>query len=115
MEDLTTVDSIIEWFSDLVSKKIPIDPETWLEGAARLNVLLQGEQEKQFDMEQEVAKLRNVLLDSGESVAKARSKIEATEEYKTARKQKARVDRVNEQIRIAKIQGRMASDVLRAN
>lgn len=115
METLVTVDSIIAWFTEQVEQKNPIDPSTWVDGAQKLNVLIQGEQEKLFDMEQDVAKLRNLLLDSDESVAHAKSRIEATEEYKNARKQKAKVDRVIEMIRIAKLQSRTASEMLRGN
>lgn len=112
MEDFVTVEKITEWLTAQVQAKNPLGPDVWCDAAAKINVLLQEEQEKQFLMEQDVAKLRGLLLDAGETVAKARTRIEATDEYRKARNQKAKVERALELIRIAKIQSRMASGML---
>lgn len=113
MEDLVTCDKIIGWFTSQIEQKHPIDPSLWMEGSLKLNVLVQGEQEKLYDLEQEVARLRNLLLDSDETFSSAKSKIEATDEHKEARKQKAKVERVISFISIAKAHSRMSADLLR--
>lgn len=114
MNDKTTIDSIMEYFTRLVENKQPIDPSTWLEGAERMNVLLQGEQELLFTLEQEVANNKKTLLDDPTmTVAKAKVYIEASNEYRKARIQKAKIDRCIEAIRIAKLQSRTASDLMR--
>jgi plasmid replication initiation protein len=112
---LSTIDSITQWLTDQVEQKQPISPDVWLEASARINVLLQGEQEKLFTMEQQVAIIRGVLLDSDKSVAYAKSKVEESDVYKQARIQKSKIERALELIRIAKLQSRMASEVMRGN
>ena len=113
MEDLVTCDKIMDWFNSQIEQKLPIDPSMWMEGAMKLNVLVQGEQEKLYDLEQEVAKLRNILLESDETFSSAKSKVEATEEYKNSRKQKSKVERIIAFISIAKQHSRMAAEMMR--
>lgn len=113
MQDLVTTDTIMDWFNTQIEQKQPIDPSMWMEGAMKLNVLVQGEQERLYEVEQEVAKLRNILLESDMPYNKAKSKVEATEEYKNSRKQKAKVERIIAFISIAKQHSRMAADMLR--
>ncbi len=113
MENLISADSIMDWFTEQVSQKNPIDPHLWLEGAMKLSVLLQGEQEKLFEMEQEVARLRKVLIEDGKTVAYAKVMIEASDEFRRTRVQKAKIDRGTEFIRLAKIYSRTASDLFK--
>ncbi len=116
MDDtLITIDTITNWLLKQVQEKNPVHASTWLDAAQKIVVLLQTEQEKLFDLEQDIAIRRNVLLESGESVAKAKSKVEELEAYKDARKQKAKIDRAIELIRVSKLQSRMASDVMSAH
>lgn len=113
MKDLITIETITGWLTEQVKSKSPIDPGTWVDAAAKINMLLQDEQEKLFEMEQEVAKIRNIAIESGETVSRAKSRVEATDEYKNARKQKAKIERAIEAIRISKLQARMSSDIMR--
>ena len=116
MDDtLITIDTITNWLLMQVQTKQPIHASTWLDAAQKIVVLLQTEQEKLFDLEQDIAVRGNVLLEAGESVAKAKSKVEELEVYKNARKQKAKIDRAIELIRVSKLQSRMASDVMSAH
>lgn len=39
-EDLVSIDSIIAWMKKSVEEKQPIAPSTWLDAAAKLNVLM---------------------------------------------------------------------------
>lgn len=113
MENQSTADSIMSWFTEQVENKLPIDPHLWLEGSMKLSVLLQSEQEKLFAMEQGVAQLRKILLEDGKTVAYAKTMIEASDEYREARKQKAKIDRGTEFIRLAKLYSRTASDLMK--
>ena len=115
MENAVTVESITSWLTEQVQAKNPIGPDVWLDASAKLNVLLQGEQEKQFLMEQEVAKIRNILIEGGKSVAQAKSLIEETPEYLNARKQKAKIEGALRLIAISKLQARMSSEIYKSN
>jgi uncharacterized protein YlxW (UPF0749 family) len=115
MEDLITIDTIVNWLLMMVQTKQPVHAATWLDASQKIVVLLQDEQEKLFELDQEVAKARNLSLESGESVARAKSRVEELDIYKEARKQKAKIERAIELIRISKLQSRMASDVMSAH
>ncbi len=113
MENLVTTDKIIEWFTSQIENKLPIDSHLYLDAALKLNVLLQGEQEKLYDMEQEVAKLRKTLLESGKNSTYTKMMIEATDEYKEVKKQKAKIDRCISFMQLAKAYSRTTSDLMR--
>ena|ERR1017187_6027293 len=115
MDELITIDTITSWLLKQVQEKNPIHAAVWLDASQKINVLLQNEQEKLFELEQDIAEKRNMLLEDNQSVAKARSKIEELDIYKEARIQKAKIERAIELIRIAKLQSRMASDVMSAH
>lgn len=113
-EELVSVDLIIDWLQKQVKERIPIPPHIWLDAVQKMNVLLGEEQAKLFDYQQEVAKLKNLLLDDPEtSVAKAKIRVEATEEYKKSKMQEAKISRVIEMIRIGKLQARMSNEEIK--
>lgn len=115
-QNLVTIDLIMEWINKQIQDKQPIDVNTWLYVAERLNVLLQGEQEKLFEIEQEVALAKKLLLeDPSMSSTKAKVMVEATDIYKQSRIQKAKIERALETIRISKLHGRLSSDLMRSN
>ncbi len=110
-EKLVSIDLILGWIQKQIENKNPIDPHTWLDACQKMMVLLSEEREKLFTYQQEVAQLRNLLLDDPDmSVAKAKSRIEATEEYKKARRQEAKINDILEMVRISKLQARMAKE-----
>lgn len=110
MDTKITFNDIFDWFNKKVSNKEPVPPLEWLEGAQRLNVLLGEEQSIYWDRAQEVANLRKLRIEDGDSVSKAKIYIEATDEYRDLQKQKARIERGVELIRIAKQMSRTADD-----
>ena len=112
MDNLVTIDKIVEWLTKQVEDKMPIDTHEWLEAAQKMNVLLQGEQEKLFSLEQEVALLRKGLIEADKTVAYSKVMVEATDEYKAMKTQKAKIERCLEMIRIAKLQARISKDIL---
>lgn len=113
MENLVTTETIINWMKEQIENKHPIDSHRYLDAALKLNVLLQGEQEKLFTIEQEVAQLRKVLLEDGKTVSYAKSMIEASDEYKIMKTQKAKIDRAVEFIRLSKQYSRTSSDLMK--
>ena len=112
MENLVTVDLILGAFNDWVTNRKVIDPYLWLEAAAKLNILLEYEQSRLFELQQVLAVQRKELIEQGATVAKARVMIEATNEYKEFCKQKAKIERAIEFIRISKMQSRTTRDIM---
>lgn len=108
-----TADSIMAALEVMSKSKEPIDPGLWVDGAMKLTVLTGEEHDKLFDLEQKSAALRIFFLEGGMSAAAAKMHSEASEEHKTARRQKAKIARIEEIVRLAKLRGRMASDEMR--
>ncbi len=113
MENIVNANKIMDWFTEQIASKNPIDPHIWLEGAMKLSVMLQSEQESLFKMEQEVAHRRKLLLEDGKSVAYAKTMIEATDDFLKCRILKSKIDRATEFIRLAKIYSRTASELMK--
>lgn len=110
-----TFDSVIENLNSIVAKKQILDENKWLEAAQYINLLLEDEQNSLFLLEQKIAQMKCQLMENGDTVAKAKVKLEATDEYLQARKQKARIERAIELIRIAKLQSRTSMDIYNSN
>lgn len=106
-EPLVTVDTIIDWLKSSVEKKQVIDAHTWVKAAQQLTVLLSDEHDLLFDLEEGLAKKRLEIIESGSPVSKAKAVIEADPMYTKRQKQKARIGRIEEMIRVAKIQARL--------
>lgn len=113
MENLVTIDLILNWLKESVQEKRPIDAHIWVQASLKMNVLIGDENSKLFDLQQEVARLKILRIESGDSVAKAKVYVEATNEYKAMKKQEAKIDQIQEAIRIAKIQARLADTEMR--
>ncbi len=115
MDQLVTIDTILEWIEKQVQERHPIDGHMYMEIAFKINALLQGEQEKLFEMESEVANMRKLLLeDPNMPVNRSKSLIEASNEFLQAKKQKAKIDRAIELIRLCKQNARIGSEVFKS-
>lgn len=106
---IVTTDVIIGYLQDRVEQKLPIAPSAWVEAATKLNVLLGDETDKLLDLQQKVADLKITYLTGDEKrvVSKAKMFVEATDIYKDMKRQEAKIDRIIEFIRLAKVQARM--------
>lgn len=113
MNDLITTDTILNALKERVENKVPVSPNMWIDAAEKLNILLGDEHDLLLDLQQKVAQMRADLIEGGDSVAKAKSKIEATDEHKEANRQRAKISRIEEMIRIAKIQARLKESEMR--
>lgn len=107
MENLVTTDSILNWFKENVKNKEVIDPNMWLDSARKLNVLISEEHDKLLELQQQVAQKKVDFINIGEPVARAKAKVEATDIYKEMNRQNAKIEQIEEHIRIAKIMARL--------
>jgi hypothetical protein len=113
-KEIVTVDSILGTLQRWVEERQPIDASTWLDASAKLTVLVSDIQNDLFLLEQKIAQKKLEFIDGGDSVAKAKVRIEGTDEFRHARGLEAKIDRVTELVRVAKLQARMSSDNLRS-
>lgn len=112
-EEIVTIDTIIDYLKQCVEHKVPVDAHTWTDAAQKMLVLLGDEHDKLFEAESIVARQKLIHIEAGESVAKANARIQAEVPYKLARMLKARIGRVEEMIRIAKIQAKLKDTEMR--
>ncbi len=107
MEDLTTIDKILEYLETQIRQRQVVDAHTWLRAAQALNTLMSDEHDKLYDLQQKVANMKVKFIFEGDSVAMAKAKTDASDEYKHYKIQEARIGRIEEMIRLSKIQSRL--------
>ena len=109
MNELVTVDSILGYLKETVEQRQIIPPSKWADAAQKLNVLLGDEHDKLYDLQHQVANIKLAHLDEDpkRNVSAAKTKVEATDEYRELRKQEAKCKRIEEFIRISKVQARL--------
>lgn len=113
MENLTTFDDIIEGFKKLSNSTQPIDPSQWMSGAMKLSVLMEEEVRALIVIEHSLALMRKNLLGAGNTAVYSKMIVEASDEYKLARLQKARIDNAKEIILLSKKNATLASEQMR--
>lgn len=101
-------EKIINWLTVRIRNHEPISPADYLDAAMKLNLLLSDEQAKLYELQQAVAQKKAELIETGNSVSKAKVLIEATDDYRNFLTQKAKIEQIIEFVRISKIQARMA-------
>ena len=109
-KELVTTETIVKFLRDSVEQKIPLSPSVFIDAATKLTVLLGDENDKVFNLQQKVAELKVELIETGNSVAKAQALTEATDIYKEYMIQRARIENINEFIRIAKLRARLTEE-----
>lgn len=113
--ELSTCNSIIEWFKNQAQEKLPIDPMRYIEAAEKLNVLKSDETDTLIDLQQAVAVMKIEILDNDKvSSTEAKTRVEATGTYVQMRRQEMKVKQIEEFIRLAKLHGRLKSEELRS-
>lgn len=113
LENLVTTDSIMEWFTKQVESKSPISPVLYLDAGLKLNILREDDDIKLIQLKQKLAKMRLELLQGGLSATAARMHVEAEDLYKELLTQMAKVDRIEEFIKLSKLYSRLKSDEYR--
>lgn len=104
-----TIDGIIAYLEESVKNREIIGPAEWLKYAQMLNVLLSTEHDALFNLEQKVAQHRLRLLEEQDSIniSEVKLRVEATDDYRKMKVQKAKIGRIEELIRISKAQARL--------
>ena len=114
MEDqITTIDSIIAWLTEVIENKRSIAPSAWIEISQKANILLGDESDKLYELQQKIAQAKMDCIESGKGVSECRIRAEATDNYKEAQKIKAKIERTIEMIRLSKLQARLRNEEFR--
>lgn len=111
-KEVVTADTILDWLKKQVENHEVIDPKTWIDAAMKLNVLLEDETTLLFTQGQAVKEIQLAKKQEGESVSASKLYAETTDEYVEYKKQEAKVERIQEAVRLAKIQSRQASETM---
>lgn len=115
METKVTTDIILATLQKWVEEKHPIGAETWLDACSKLNILLGDERAILYGLQQDIAKLRVVHMENGDTGIMAKAKVESSDAYRNMQLQKGKIDDIIEQIRISKLQARLGSDEYKSN
>lgn len=110
---MITIDTILDFFRESVENKKVVDAHTYVDASAKLNILLSDEHDKLFILQQNVAQAKVLLIEGGKSVAQAKAIVEASDVYREMKVQQAKIERVEEFIKIGKIMSRLKSDEMR--
>lgn len=110
---MQTCDDILNWMKGQAESKTPIDPIRWLEAAEKLNAMIGDETDKLIDLDFELAQIKSFALIQNTGI-KAKAEVEANPLFRERQKQKAKIERIQEAIRLAKIHSRLKSEEMRA-
>ncbi len=102
MEEEITIESIMDWFHKAVTEKQPISPDTWLDSASKLNILMEDLDDSIVALQAELAQIRANLLRDGKSVAASKLLVESEPRNSELNALKAKKARILEHIRISK-------------
>lgn len=105
---MVNTDTILDFLKEAVESKKQIPADLWIETALKLNLLLADEHIDLENYRSVVAGKKLEILKKQEkrNVSLAEDEIEASEEYRTMKLQEHRVDRIEEFIRLAKVQAK---------
>ena len=110
---MSTIDTLMEAMQERVEKGEIIGPHDWIDYAGRLNLFRGIDDNALYKLGQSIARLRAEYVKDGMSVAAARTLIEASDDYREYKQLQAKLDRVTEEIRLAKIRSRSASEEMK--
>ena len=109
-EKKRTVASVMAYLEDAVSSKRVIEPSDWLNAAYFLNVLMGDEQDELYKLQKKCAQEKVEWIELGKSAAEARIRVEASDAHGKMNRQKAKIERIVELIRLSKIQAKTRMD-----
>jgi len=113
--EANTVDSILEALEKAAERKGETSPEFWIDGCQKLLALLGNEEDRYYELEHLLAKVKMEAMMEGDTASKAKVKAESRTEHLEAKKLKAKINRIFEMIRIAKVRAKMATDEYKSN
>lgn len=109
-----TSELIIQTLKGWVETKTPIAPQTYLDAALKLNILIQGEMDKMTELDQKCAEIEIHIIEQGKSSVEAKTRLKTHIEWVEFKKQEGKVKQIQEYIRIAKKYAGVVNDQLRS-
>jgi hypothetical protein len=114
LEKLVTIDTILDFLKQCVESKVPVSPSLWVDAALKMQVLLGDEHDKFINLKHEIAVFKEKCMAEGATAAHAKVQAESLETYSHMLKQEARIGRIEEMSRIAKLQARLKDSEYRS-
>src|SRR3990167_3077655 len=106
MEKKVNADTILNFLRKAVEMKTALNPDIWIDAATKLNLFLFEEDAKTIELENEYSQEVNRVLDNQleekRNLALAERIAKLSPQYRAFVAQQRRVERIEEQIRIAK-------------
>ena len=107
MEELISVDTIIDWIKEQIAHKREVPPSVLMDAVTKLTVLMGDETDKLYEFQQKVAHLKVLYIEQDQSATEAKIRVEASDIYKLMMQQKSKIDRIIEFIRIMKVRAKL--------
>jgi len=107
-----TIDTILAKIEQNVVERAILPPGDWIDASLAMTALLGHESDSLFLAQQKLAQRKALYVEGGDSVALATLKIQGTDEWVEMKKIEAKIGRVEEMIRCAKLRARMADSEL---
>lgn len=114
LSSMNTARTIMDKLQSMAEQPGSIDAATWLQGAMKLRVLVQEEQEKLVDLERKVQELKATYLSEGDSAQAAKIKTETSDLFVETRKQEVFIKTALDTILLAKKYATVETDIYRA-
>lgn len=111
--DIRTVDTVLNRLEAQVVENAILPPTTWIDAALALTALLGNEHDLLYRAQQVLAQKKATIVAGGATVAKANLLIQGSDEWVAMKNQEAKIGRVEEMVRCAKIRARLADSELR--
>lgn len=111
---MEAIDNILNTLTKWTEEKMPINPEAWLDAGLKLNVLKEGLNVNIIALQSSLARKRYQALLNNDKASHANIAIEADPEYEDCSLLKARVQTIEEHIRLAKIRAKMGLEDYRS-
>jgi hypothetical protein len=108
-------DELIKQIEDVLGKKLPMSPSYWLEQAEILNILSSDETDLLTELAKKAAYKQLEWVEQGKSMAESELRLKTTDEYMLLQKQKAKVEKIKEIIRLAKTHAKLKNEEYREN
>lgn len=114
-EPLMTTNAILLRLKGWVENAEIHSPSEWVNEALNLTTLEGDEADELFTLQQKVSRMQFEYLGQTEkrNVSEAKAYIQTTDEYLEMRKLEAKIKRIQELVRIAKVQARLRADEVR--
>lgn len=108
---MNTLQSLMDYVHSISIEHGAINWNIMMDLSVKLNALLQTEQERMYEMEHTLAKMKAAYLSEGNTAAYAKLMTEGSEEWLTYKKQKALVERAIETIRLCKKHATLSKEI----